>query len=585
MPTISTVKRTSTPRASRKPRHVEELSVKKVHDSQLVFPPLVHSTRLYPLDREYLETHVSLDEIKSAIWDCVLVLVINGVLALELVFIRPELVYWSMAALLQNFLLNEVNTEGARPRHEMFLMSLPKTALRQSLWHRLSSMVHSVWGNRIGSLGNTTVLNAFTGEGAGMEMFACGAADCSRGHHRGQVQVRHSRNKAIVAKVSTSASTSGVSPDVAELKDMVRALLLDKQTSPVPAPAPVKAVEQSCVTCGGAHSYRNCPATDSNNYRDKHPRLRLASQLAAIFQPRKLRLPFWPPMAKQIRPPGFPPMQPTSPSQHQNRWKPDLKPWEWLNQGELKAITTRSGVSYDGPPNLHSVVEIERGIDDAECDPEEDILLLEAILNSEPLSPLPNHTNYFPEVRKELKICEAKTDETSIDLYLPERERNLKVVEALFLGRPFWLNLCGQVIRVVFLARKPMTSHGLATLVQPWLKTATHANVKEKFHNVMRCLKIPSKFVKSLTFGALTLWGRSRLQEGTNTYSVDVGEIVPLGQDKLDDALWAFARLQNTHWRGTDIQEKDKKKAKDKQIQARSGKGKVKSHQNEENTT
>ncbi|GJV37595.1 reverse transcriptase domain-containing protein [Tanacetum coccineum] len=55
------------------------------------------------------------------------------------------------------------------------------------------------------------------------------------------------------------------------------------------------------------------------------------------------------------------------------------------------------------------------GIDDAECDPEKDILLLEAILNSEPLSPLPNHANYFPGVRKELKICEAKTDETSID--------------------------------------------------------------------------------------------------------------------------------------------------------------------------
>ncbi|GJS49499.1 hypothetical protein Tco_0599620 [Tanacetum coccineum] len=55
------------------------------------------------------------------------------------------------------------------------------------------------------------------------------------------------------------------------------------------------------------------------------------------------------------------------------------------------------------------------GIDDAECDLEKDILLLEAILNSEPLSPLPNHANYFPEVRKELKNCEAKTDETSID--------------------------------------------------------------------------------------------------------------------------------------------------------------------------
>ncbi|GJV63919.1 reverse transcriptase domain-containing protein [Tanacetum coccineum] len=38
-------------------------------------------------------------------------------------------------------------------------------------------------------------------------------------------------------------------------------------------------------------------------------------------------------------------------------------------------------------------------IDDAECDPEKDILLLEAILNSEPLSPLPNHANYFPELK------------------------------------------------------------------------------------------------------------------------------------------------------------------------------------------
>nr|GEV11375.1 hypothetical protein [Tanacetum cinerariifolium] len=51
-------------------------------------------------------------------------------------------------------------------------------------------------------------------------------------------------------------------------------------------------------------------------------------------------------------------------------------------------------------------------------------------------------------------------------------------------------------------------------------KIMTRANDKEKFHNVMRCLKTPSKFVKSLTFGALTLWARSRLDKGTNIYSV-----------------------------------------------------------------
>ncbi|GJT85968.1 reverse transcriptase domain-containing protein [Tanacetum coccineum] len=43
--------------------------------------------------------------------------------------------------------------------------------------------------------------------------------------------------------------------------------------------------------------------------------------------------------------------------------------------------------------------------------------------------------------------------------------------------------------------------------------------VKEKFHNVMKCHKIPSKFAKSLTCGASISWGRSRLHEGTSIYS------------------------------------------------------------------
>nr|GEV34914.1 reverse transcriptase domain-containing protein [Tanacetum cinerariifolium] len=50
-------------------------------------------------------------------------------------------------------------------------------------------------------------------------------------------------------------------------------------------------------------------------------------------------------------------------------------------------------------------------------------------------------------------------------------------------------------------------------------KTMTHTNDKGKFHNGMRCLKIPSKLVKSLTFGALILWARSRLHKGTNIFS------------------------------------------------------------------
>nr|GFC38116.1 reverse transcriptase domain-containing protein [Tanacetum cinerariifolium] len=49
-------------------------------------------------------------------------------------------------------------------------------------------------------------------------------------------------------------------------------------------------------------------------------------------------------------------------------------------------------------------------------DPEGDILLLEAILNSEPLPPLPNHEQYLPSFKKELKVCEAKTVKSSVDL-------------------------------------------------------------------------------------------------------------------------------------------------------------------------
>nr|GEU88152.1 putative ribonuclease H-like domain-containing protein [Tanacetum cinerariifolium] len=54
-------------------------------------------------------------------------------------------------------------------------------------------------------------------------------------------------------------------------------------------------------------------------------------------------------------------------------------------------------------------------------DPEGDILLLEAILNSESLPPLPNHDQYMPSFKKELKVCEAKTVKSSID-ELPEVE-------------------------------------------------------------------------------------------------------------------------------------------------------------------
>ncbi|GKE35038.1 reverse transcriptase domain-containing protein, partial [Tanacetum coccineum] len=182
-------------------------------------------------------------------------------------------------------------------------------------------------------------------------------------------KIHNSRNKPVVAKVSSSSSTPSISPDVSELKDMVKALLLDKKNQ-TQAPAPVKAVEESCVTCGGAHSYRNCPTTDGNVYRDN------------IQGNTGYRAP----IANQIRPPDFPPVQQNQ-GNNQNRYnqnrgnnynqsqiyRPPINqppvhqapPYQALapqTQGsgtlpsntitnpkvDLKGITTRSGVAYQG---------------------------------------------------------------------------------------------------------------------------------------------------------------------------------------------------------------------------------------------
>ncbi|GKA76713.1 hypothetical protein Tco_0783174 [Tanacetum coccineum] len=115
---------------------------------------------------------------------------------------------------------------------------------------------------------------------------------------------------------------------------------------------------------------------------------------------------------------------------------------------DLKGITTRSGVTIQGPKAVNHDAEVTKdtmppanngSTEDvqppvvqiqsrnpnpepnvapvvAPVDPEGDILLLEAILNSEPPPPpLPNHEQYLPGVRKELKLCEAKTVESSVD--------------------------------------------------------------------------------------------------------------------------------------------------------------------------
>nr|GEY58995.1 hypothetical protein [Tanacetum cinerariifolium] len=164
----------------------------------------------------------------------------------------------------------------------------------------------------------------------------------------------------VVAKVSTNTSTFGISPDVAELKDMVKALLLDKK-SQNQAPATVKAVEESCVTYGGAHIYRNCPATDDNVYRDNIQEFIFQASAVNYNQGNTSYRPSM--MSNQIRPPGFPPVPNNQNVQlnqrnNQNRFNQNQNRGNNFNQGPVYQPSVFQHPAYQAPaPQTQGVLK------------------------------------------------------------------------------------------------------------------------------------------------------------------------------------------------------------------------------------
>nr|GEU40672.1 reverse transcriptase domain-containing protein [Tanacetum cinerariifolium] len=307
-------------------------------------------------------------------------------------------------------------------------------------------------------------------------------------------KVHQSRAKVVIAKVSTSSSTLSISSEVDELKDLVRALLLDKknQSSALVSsstPAPVKAVEP--------HSYQNCPATSGNVYRDniqdgvacqgptipttskqgtevtKDQVQTPSSQSTAPVQPLVSQFETPTPIFEPVVAPVSAPMPNVKssipyPSRRDNEGRPlignkeklsemtrtpmnehcsatilnklprkhgdpgqYLIPCEFPGMDECLALADL-GASINLMPlsvwdidfllfeEADAFLGLEDDLNSPKINPfyydsERDILLLKAILNSEPLPPLPNHEQYLPSFKKELKVCEAKTIKSSID--------------------------------------------------------------------------------------------------------------------------------------------------------------------------
>nr|GEU41934.1 hypothetical protein [Tanacetum cinerariifolium] len=137
--------------------------------------------------------------------------------------------------------------------------------------------------------------------------------------------VCYSRNKSNVSRMNTTSRDNASKSDdrIDKLADQI-STLVDIFAKKIVAPTSVKAVEESCVTYGGNHVYYNCPNTDSNQ-----PSVCTTTCTYNQVAPQNHASNF-------MAPPGF-------------------------ALGVMKAITTHSGVAYEGPsiPTPKKVVEQE----------------------------------------------------------------------------------------------------------------------------------------------------------------------------------------------------------------------------------
>nr|GEV69390.1 reverse transcriptase domain-containing protein [Tanacetum cinerariifolium] len=205
---------------------------------------------------------------------------------------------------------------------------------------------------------------------------------------------------------------------------MVRALLLDKKNqssalAPSPTPASVKAVDPNCFTCGGAHSYQNCPATNGNVYRDNIQDVNYIENEAITYnldQTARYSANYNQMTANKI---DFIDMACEEYSQEVLCFSDVTASGNPTLYDDLIVSTTSPTLTPFGDSDFLLFEEADAflGLEDNPnspkinpfyYDPKGDILLLEAILNSKPLPPLPNHEQYMPSFKKELKVVKLK---------------------------------------------------------------------------------------------------------------------------------------------------------------------------------
>nr|GEU47724.1 hypothetical protein [Tanacetum cinerariifolium] len=212
-------------------------------------------------------------------------------------------------------------------------------------------------------------------------------------------KVQNSQNKMVFSQVKSCDANSNSSSEIAKLTHAVNQqtsvvttamIAILKQFQATPPPASVKAVEEICVTCGGAHPYYQCLTAGGNTF----PELRDNIQgyvAAATVNYNQGNSVYRPPGSRSL--PSNTIANPT---------------------GKLKSITTRSGIVLDGP-----FVPIPPPF----INPEEDERV-EETLTDQDLAELPSRSHLL--LSKNTRL---------LDFVIVDYESDPRV--PLILGRPF----------------------------------------------------------------------------------------------------------------------------------------------------
>nr|GEW75422.1 reverse transcriptase domain-containing protein [Tanacetum cinerariifolium] len=178
-----------------------------------------------------------------------------------------------------------------------------------------------------------------------------------------KLKVRYSRSKSNVSRVNTNSRDNASKTDnrIDKVADQISNLveIVNKQFI---TPATAKAVEKTCVICGGAHAYYDCIATDSNQ-PSVCAAIGIPNELSSYMKSNEIMIKSMQNQINALR--GNFNKQEENLRRNLNNDMRSILGSFFQNQastlgtllsntvpnpkGEMKAVTTRSGLAYEGP--------------------------------------------------------------------------------------------------------------------------------------------------------------------------------------------------------------------------------------------